>query len=192
MRAIVYIVYMVLEYIFVTAFLLRVLLPLVRANMRSEIAQAVLRGTSPLVMPLRKMLPPIGKIDTSSIVALMLAQTATVAVIYVLAGFLLPMPFYTLSIPVLLQETLVELIRVLLRTYGFALFLCAILSWVAPHTYSPFGNLLDSLCNPILKRLRRFIPPLAGLDFSVFFALIVIGAIWIVIADNHFSPFPFG
>lgn len=185
MRALAYIVYMVLEYIFVTAFLLRVLLPLVRANMRNEISQAVLRGTSPLVMPLRRVLPPIGRIDTASIVGLILVQFATVAIVFLLLG-------YTFSAPNLIQETLLELVRSVLRTYGFALFLCAVISWVAPHTYSPFGSLLGSLCDPILTRLRRLIPPLGGLDFSVFFALIGIGAIWILLAEYHLSRFPFG
>src|SRR5688500_8864647 len=63
MSAIVYIVNAILQYLLVTAFLLRVLLPLARANMRNPLSQAVLRATNPLVLPLRKMLPPIGRLD---------------------------------------------------------------------------------------------------------------------------------
>ncbi len=60
----------------VIAYLLRVLLPLVRADFRNPIGQAVLKVTDPLVMPLRKVLPPAGRIDTASIVAMLLVQLA--------------------------------------------------------------------------------------------------------------------
>jgi YggT family protein len=73
--------------------------------------------------------------------------------------------------------------------YGFGLFIYAVLSWVAPQAYSPTSDILGALCDPILKRLRRFIPPLAGLDFSIFFACIGITAIFMALPG---SPFPLG
>ncbi len=53
-------------------FMLRVLLQWARADFRNPLAQAVVKITNPLVMPLRRVLPPIGKIDTSSIVAVLI------------------------------------------------------------------------------------------------------------------------
>ena len=44
----------------VYAFLLRVLLQLLRADFRNPLAQAVLALTNWLVMPLRRVLPPAG------------------------------------------------------------------------------------------------------------------------------------
>ena len=70
MPAIIYIVEAVLQYLLVTAFLLRLVLPLARVNMRNQLAQAVIRVTNPLVMPLRRVLPPIGRVDTASVVAI--------------------------------------------------------------------------------------------------------------------------
>lgn len=181
MLPIIYIVYAVLEYLVVTAFLLRLLLPLARANMRNQLSQAVMRATNPLVMPLRRVLPPIGRVDTASVVALLIVQFLTVLAVSLLAG-------YPLTPAFLLQQTGLELIRETLRVYGFCLFIYVLLSWVAPHTYSPAGELLGSLCEPILRRIRRVIPPLAGLDFSAFFALILIGAALLTIPAG---PYPF-
>ena len=58
----------------VYAFLLRVMLQIVRADFRNPLAQAVVALTNPLVLPLRRVLPPIGRADTASIVALIVVQ----------------------------------------------------------------------------------------------------------------------
>jgi YggT family protein len=170
----VFIVYAILQFLFVTAFLLRLLLPLLRANMRNPISQAVLRATNPLVMPLRRVLPPIGRLDTATVIALLAVQFLTVVIIALLAG--LPMEW-----GFLLRVTVSELIKGLLSLYMVALLLYVVISWLAPHSYSPAGDLLNSLCESILKPIRRVIPPLAGLDFSAFFALIGIYALKMVL-----------
>jgi YggT family protein len=188
MMSILYILHAVLEYIFVTAFVLRLLLPLARANMRNPISQAVLRATNPLVLPLRRVLPPVGRVDTASVVALVIVQFAVVAALLSLASVTI---FGNLKVSwqLFAIHTGLQLVRAILQTYGFAFVVYAIISWIAPHVYSPVGDLLGSLCNPILNRIRRVIPPLAGLDFSVFFACIGIGAIFIALPA---SPYPFG
>ena len=58
----------------VYAFLLRVLLPLAHADFRNPLAQAILALTNWLVLPLRRILPPVGRVDTASIVALLAVQ----------------------------------------------------------------------------------------------------------------------
>jgi YggT family protein len=156
--------------------------------MRNQLAQAVLRATSPLVLPLRRVFPPVSRVDSASVVALLIVQFLTVLVILLLGKQFL-YPSITLTPMVLAFETALELVREVLRVYGFGLFIYALLSWVAPHTYSPTNDILGALCDPILKRIRRLIPPLAGLDFSVFFACIGISAIFIALPG---SPFPFG
>ena len=50
-------------------FLLRLLLQWARADFRNPLAQAILRLSNWLIMPLRRLLPPIGRIDTASVVA---------------------------------------------------------------------------------------------------------------------------
>ena len=73
------------------------------------------------------------------------------------------------------------MITTVLRFYIFALILYAILSWIAPGTYSPAAALLDTLCEPLLRPVRRLIPPLAGIDFSALFVIIALQALHIAI-----------
>ena len=176
MEAIRFIVGTLLQVLLVMVFLLRVLLPLARADSRNQLSQAVIRMTNPLVLPLRKVLPPVGKVDTASIVALIIVQAAAVAMMWLLGGY--PGIFTPAQF---IQVVFLMLVTTVLRFYIFALILYAILSWIAPGTYSPAASLLDTLCEPLLRPLRRIIPPLAGIDLSALFAIIILQAIHIAI-----------
>jgi YggT family protein len=149
-------------------FLLRVLLQWSRADFRQPIAQAIVQLTNPLIMPLRRVLPPVGRIDTASVVGVLLAALLYVGVLFWLRYGVWP------AISDWLWLTLIELVRTTLRFYLFVLFVYALLSWIAPVPGSPAQALLHTLCEPLLGRLRRAIPPIAGLDFSAFIALVII------------------
>ncbi len=176
MEALIFIVRTLLQVLLVTVFLLRVLLPLARADSRNQLSQAVIRLTNPLVLPLRRVLPPIGKIDTASIVALLLVQMVATAVLWLLGAY----PRY-ISAAIFLQIVTLTLISTILLFYTYALFLYILLGWIAPGTYSPAASLLQSLCEPLLRPVRRLIPPIANIDFSALFVIIGLQALYIAI-----------
>jgi YggT family protein len=158
----------------VVAFLLRVVMPLVRADFRNPLGQAVLRFTDPLVRPLRRVLQPIGRVDVASVVALLAVQLAGSAALRLAAGGgLAPVP--------IVIGGLRDLLNTVLQFYTIAVLVHALLSWVAPGTYSPATQLLDRLCEPLLQPFRRVVPPLAGLDFSALFVLIALQALQILL-----------
>ena len=159
----------------VIAFLLRVLLPLVRAALRNPFAAAIWRFTNPVVLPLRRMLPATGRLDTAALAALLAVQIAATAVLIALGGMAWPNLF------VLLGIALRMLVRTVIQFYFFAVLLYALLSWVAPGTYSPITSVLSSLCEPVLAPVRRIIPPFGGLDLSALFVLIGLQALLILI-----------
>jgi len=176
MEAIIFIVRTLLQVLLVTVFLLRVLLPVVRADSRNQLSQAVIRVTNPLVLPLRRLLPPIGKIDTASIVALIIVQIAATATLWLLRAYpwmLTPAQF--------MQVAMLSLITTVVQFYTFAVLLYVLLSWIAPGAYSPASALLSSLCEPLLRPVRRIIPPLGGIDLSALFVIIGLQALYIAI-----------
>jgi len=159
----------------VYAFLLRLLLQLSRADFRNPIAQAVLRLTSWLVLPLRKLLPPLGRLDTASLVAVLLVQVAATAVVFVLlTGVAMPLG------PLLISAVR-DLVVATIQLYTVAIVVYALLSFIAPGTYSPAVGLLSSLCNPLLEPVRRVLPPLGGLDFSPLVLILALQALKILI-----------
>ncbi len=176
MRALIFIVDTLLSLALFVA-LLRLFLQWSRADFRNPISQAVVRLTNPLVMPLRRVLPPIGKLDTASAVTVVIVALAKVAILSELQGY------EWLSIPPLLRDAAIEIVRVSLWTYFWAIFVYAMLSLIAPGGYSPVQSLLTSLCEPVLRPIRRLIKPIGGLDLSPLWAGIAIQALLILLAD---------
>ncbi len=98
-----------------------------------------------------------------------------VAVSWLLNGFGAP------PAAVWLRLALLEILRTTLWTYFFAIFLYAMLSLMAPGVYSPAQGLLLSLCEPVLRPIRRVIPPFGGLDLAPLWAGIAIQALLILL-----------
>jgi YggT family protein len=156
-------------------FLLRLLLQWARADFRNPLVRAIVQLTSPVLVPLRRLLPAIGRLDTASVVVVIVVALLRVSMGTLLSGLGLP-PWL-----LLIEVASVQLVRLLLWTYFFAIFLYAMLSFIAPGTYSPAQGVLTSLCEPVLRPFRRLIPPLANLDLSPLWAGIVIQALLILV-----------
>ena len=157
------------------AVLLRLLLQWSRADFRNPLARSIVHLTNPVIVPLRRLLPAIGRLDTASCVAVVVFALLKVSVSWLLSGFGPPPTL------VWLQLALTEILRTILWTYFFAIFIYALLSMVAPGTYSPAQGLLVSLSEPVLRPFRRLIPPLGGLDLSPLWAVIAIQTLLILL-----------
>lgn len=155
-------------------FLARLLLQWTRADFRNVFCQAVVRITNPLILPLRRVLPPVGKLDTASVIAVLLVAVVDVGCLFALHGIEFPPPLLWI------RPVLVEIARTLLWTYLAAIFIYALLSLIAPGGYSPLQSVLTSLCEPVLRPIRRLIPAIAGLDLSPLWAIIAIQALIIL------------
>jgi YggT family protein len=157
------------------AILLRLLLQWSRADFRNPLARSIVHLTNPVIVPLRRLLPAIGRLDTASCVA-----AAVIALLWVSVSFLLnglgPPPAL-----LWLRLAVIEIVRTTLWIYFIAIILYALLSFIAPGTYSPAQSLLVSMCEPVLRPFRRIIPPLGGLDLSPLWAVIIIQALLILL-----------
>ena len=174
MEAIRYIVDTLL-WLLTLAFLLRLLFQLVRADFRDPMADALVRVTNWLILPLRRVLPPIRKVDTATVVAVLLIASVRTFVHMVLSGG------SGGDIVVFLHITVVDLIDLVLHVYLFALLLYWLTSFVSPGGYAPGLRLLGQLCEPVLKPVRRLIPPIGQIDFSVLWVSIAIGALLVLL-----------
>jgi len=174
MEAVKYIVDTLL-WLLTLAFLLRLLFQLVRADFRDPMADAIVRVTNWLIRPLRKVLPPIGKVDTATVVAVVGIAAVRTAALFALdgLGFGTGVAFARI--------TLIDLVDLILRVYLFAMLLYWLTSFVTPGGYAPGVRLLSQLCEPILRPVRRVIPPIGQIDFSVLWISIGIGALLILI-----------
>jgi len=157
------------------AFVLRLLFQWVRANFRDPMADAIVRVTNWLILPLRKLLPPIGKVDTATVVAVVAVESVRTFASLELAGQGVG------DVVQFLRITVVNLADLTLRVYLFALLLYWLTSFVSPGGYAPGVRLLAQLCEPVLKPVRRIIPPIGQIDFSVLWVSIAIGAMLVLL-----------
>lgn len=161
--------------LYLLVLVLRLLLQWTRADFRNPIAQAIVQITNPLIRPLRRVLPPMGKIDSASVLAIGAIVLLKVAVLYLLMGLPVPPPLEWLRI------ALLELAKLLLYLYLFAIFLYWLVSMLAADGASATLSLLYSLCEPLLRQVRRLIPPLGGLDLSPLWVMIAIQALLLLL-----------
>lgn len=152
--------------------LLRLLLQLVRADFRNQVAQAIVQVTNPLIVPLRRIFPPVGKVDTASVIAVLLVALLHVAIMSALLGFgLQPALIWVRAVAIVI-------LRVTLQIYLYAILIYSLLSFIAQgNGRAPVQSLLHSLCEPVLRPFRRVIPPIAQIDLSPLWAGIIIIAL---------------
>jgi len=160
--------------------LMRLLLQLVRADFRNPICQAIVRLTNPLVIPLRRILPPIRKLDTATVVAVTI-----IAFILVAVGFAFQ-NFPVVNGLIWVQQVVLTVAYAVLWIYFWAIIVYALLSLVAPGGYSPLQSVLASLCEPVLGPFRRIIPGIAGIDLSPLWACLAIQVILYFLARPAF------
>ncbi|MEL7310872.1 MAG: YggT family protein [Pseudomonadota bacterium] len=157
--------------------MLRFLLQMVRANFRNPIAQAIVQLTSPLVVPVRRIIPSIGTIDAATLLVAYGVQVLLLAALMLLRG-------YGIS-GQLLIDAVFALANLTLTIFMVALLIGVVLSWVAQGSYNPAGALADELTRPVLTPIRRIIPPIAGFDLSPLFALMLIQICRIVLTHLY-------
>jgi YggT family protein len=151
--------------LYITAIMLRLLLQWVRADFYNPVCQFLVKLTNPALVPLRRVIPAIGRIDTAAIVLILALECFSVWVVSRIASApLTPAGIVVFSVT--------KLMATLLVTYFFLIIANVILSWVASGARHPVIPLVYQLTEPVLRPFRRYIPPIAGIDLSPVFALI--------------------
>ena len=146
--------------LYMVAVILRFLLQLTRADFYNPVSQFVVKITSPVLNPLRRIIPGFGGIDISSVVLLLTLQVAQLAILILLMGYPLP------GVVDLVTWSVVGIFGLILNFYFFVILIQIILSWVAPHNHSPVVGLLYQLSEPLMGPARRILPAMGGIDFS--------------------------
>lgn len=158
-----------LAHLYVLLFLLRLWLPLVGADFRNPVAQAILRFTAPLIVPVRRFIPPFGRIDSATVLVTFLIECAVVFVLFSLLGRL-PDPVFVAMV------ALSQLVILSLQLFSIAIFVRVVMSWIGPTNYNPMLAMAEALAEPVVRPFRRVIPPLGGIDFSPMITLILLQA----------------
>lgn len=153
--------------LYVAAVLLRLLLQWVRADFYNPLCQFLVKATNPVLVPLRRVIPSFKRLDTASVVLMLVLEIIGVWIIQQIGS--VPM-----SVQQIVAFSATKLIMTLLMTYFFLIIAMVILSWVGQRMRHPVVPLVYQLTEPVLRPFRKIIPPIAGIDLSALFALIAI------------------
>lgn len=174
MNAAVFFIVKTLLELYLLTFLLRFLLQWARADFHNPLSQFIVRVTNPVVKPLRKVIPGWRGLDLSSLVALAGLELIVTAGIVYAAG-------YAVTPGAVVYYAVLRMLVLLIRLYFFGILIYALLSWVSPGQWNPLTGVLASLTEPVLRPVRRLIPPIGGLDLSPLFVLVGLQALLILV-----------
>lgn len=145
--------------LYIAVVVIRFLLQWIRADFYNPVSQFIVRVTSPVLRPLRQLIPGYRGLDVASLVlawGLMAVQLGLIAGLSGFGGSLLGALVW--AIPALLE--------LVIDIFLFAVLIRVILSWLNPDPYNPVVSLLERLTDPLLRPVQRLIPPLGGIDLS--------------------------
>ena len=164
-----------LSSLYLMIILLRFILQLSRADFYNPVSQFIVKATNPLLIPLRRIIPSIGGIDTASIVLAILFQTLVITLkMLVLSGGVANPVF-------LIALSIVMVLDVLLKVYFWALIIMIVASWVAPGSGNPALVLINQIVEPLMKPFRKMLPAMGGLDLSPILVFLVIKVLEVVV-----------
>jgi YggT family protein len=149
-----------LSSLYILAVLLRFMLQWSGASFYNPILQFLVRITHPPLRILRRFIPPIGKIDTASLVL--------VATLQMLANFatILLAKGVAVNIGALMVLSIADLVSLLLNIFIFAVIVRGLLSWLNPGQYDSATAILISLTEPLLSVCRKAMPDFGSVDLS--------------------------
>ena len=142
--------------------LLRFWMQVIRVRPPASIGQFTFTLTDWLVRPLRRILPGVGGYDWASLIGAFLIVLVASAVL-LLAGW---------SGQAVVLYALFRFLNWIIYGFMGLLIIEVVFSWINPH--APLAPFVHALNDPLLRPIRRVMPPVGGIDFSVLVALILL------------------
>ncbi|MCY4263620.1 MAG: YggT family protein [Gammaproteobacteria bacterium] len=167
--------------LYLLAVLLRFLLQIAKADFYNPVSQAVVRITDPMVSLFRRFIPGYKGIDFSCLILALVVEAAAICLLITIDGSAIP------SVGFIVTWAFVGVLYFIINIYYYAIIASIIMSFVMmfsgnvnPH---PILRLIWQLTDPVMAPIRKFIPPMGGLDFSPIFIFIAIGLIQNLLGD---------
>lgn len=179
-------------YIMVVA--VRFLMQATRANYYNPLAQAVVKLTNPVLIPLRRVVPGLMGQDMAALVLSLLLIIAKMLVFKALMLGQVSVAGYTVSsaaltLPGMVMLAPIDLLNLFFNVFIYSLVILAILSWVNPMGQNPAAEVLSDITRPVIAPVRQWIKPMGGLDFSLLVALVLLQMLKMIVIGNLIGLF---
>jgi YggT family protein len=145
--------------------LLRLAMQAQRIPFNQPLGRFVFAMTDWIVLPLRKLIPPLSRWDLSSLVAAWLIKALQFVLLWLLAGGRGQLGLLPLVSVIGLLQLVVSAVSALVLIY-------TLMSFVQPGTY--FFQMADRLVKPWLDPVRRVVPLIGGVDLAPLVLLLLL------------------
>ena len=144
----------------------------------NPISVGIRKATDPIVATVNRLIPTGKRLNIGAIVALILCQTAYIAImLWILSRF----DAFNI-VPALIWSAL-GAAGLLINIIFYSVLAIIIVSFLAPQSNHPAVEFLWQLTEPVMAPLRSLIPPMGGLDFSPILLFIGINVIRVSLAN---------
>lgn len=145
--------------LYIAVVLIRFLLQWARADFYNPISQFVVRVTSPVLKPLRQLIPGYGGLDLASLLLAWGLKAIELALVAGVVGFTGPLlGSLAWAVP--------AVVELLIDIFLLAVIIRVVLSWLNPDPFNPAVALIERLTDPIMRPAQRLVPPISGVDLS--------------------------
>ncbi|SRR5258706_1368498 len=164
------------EFVVVYPALLRFYLQLFRAPARNPLSAFIISLTDFAIRPLRRFIPPMQGLDLASLFWAWISECLVLLMFLgVMGANLFGGPG---TLPAIAFLAIVKLFKFSIYLLIFATLAQALLSWTT--AYHPLMAVLEALCVPFLRPLRRVVPTLGNVDLSPLVLLVLCQLLLIV------------
>lgn len=154
--------------------LLRFWMQVTRVRPPAPVAQFTFTLSDWLVRPLRRIVPGMGGYDWASLIGAFLVVLLATSVLLLQGA----------SGQVVFLMAVFRFLNWIIYGFMALLIIDAVFSWVNPH--APLAPFISALNYPLLRPIRRVVPPIGGIDLSVLFALLLLQVVQIVLGRLFF------
>jgi YggT family protein len=135
-----------------------------RVPLRNPIGEFMIAVTNWIVLPARRVVPPLAGLDLATLLAAWLLQALALTLLIAMAG--------GAGSTLVFVASAFDLVRYSLYILVFAVVVQAVLSWVNPR--SPALYLFDAMTRLFLRPIRRVVPLLGNVDLSPLVLLVLL------------------
>jgi YggT family protein len=157
--------------LYVFLVLLRFMLQMLHADFYNPVSQFIVRVTSRPLGDLRRVIPSVAGQDSAAIVLCLVVIYAKFMLLRLLDTAAIPVgstlaPIGSVGYLGLMVYAIADLVALFLTVFLIAIIFQVVLSWISPGHYNPVIGLVNSLAAPILRPVKKIMPPIGGLDLS--------------------------
>lgn len=156
--------------LYVMVLLIRIWMQWARCDFYNPFAQFIVKITQPVIAPMRKVIPSLGPIDTSSLLLAFILTTIKYPVLLLIQVGALSLD------PMNLLVGLLSLLKSAGTLVFWIIIVRSIMSWISQGR-SPVEYVLIQMTEPLMSPIRRFLPAMGGIDFSAMVVILILYAL---------------